>query len=463
MKPGNRIVLLRPDHLQSGPSNEWILQFVNNLERVSDRYNASVDDIRVLTPKDKDARQLLRTCDVMLVILHQSFFSDSAYSKFIENEITEIGEAESKLILISTSPGNQEALNGKLKKFRSFSFYGSRAHEGASDFIHETEPAYWSILLDLVLDLGQTRDSGASIIYLAQTEIDINSSRDIIRRELVEHGYRVVPDIDLISHQKDMKSFIQINVDQSRLAIHLLGNHYGDIVKDESRSISELQVRYIGEYLETVEKDKTLSSQSRINRLIWIDPEFNPSDKRQGDFVEDLKRNIEKLYRTEIIQNPLELFKSLVIKRLKEEDHLAAGNGEDGQAGRKQVYIIHHNSDEQDAGKLASRISAEGISISMLDYSGSNKNLLQEHKRNLRICDASVIYYGVRNRPWLQSKIMDLLKAPGYGRTKPLELRQLLATGEDTLDDISIPREIILERATDPGKALLSLIKHLKQ
>ena len=58
---------------------------------------------------------------------------------------------------------------------------------------------------------------------------------------------------------------------------------------------------------------------------------------------------------------------------------------------------------------------------------------------------------------------MDLLKAPGFGRTKPLELRQLLAIGKDTLEDFRIPIEIHLERATDPGKAISALLKNLKQ
>ena len=295
MKPGNQIILLWPDEPKSGPTKEWVQQFANNLKFTSDRCNAGVAEVKILTPGEKDARQLLKAGNTIIVIFHASWLGDGTYSKLIENEIMGGADSDRRLMLISVSPGYRHALNGKLEKLPSFSFYDPQPIEPGSGLIDESLPAYWSKLLDLILDLGQSPLAASSVIYLAQTESDITSSRDIIRRELIEHGYRVVPDIDLLSHQKDLKSYIQRNLDKSRLAIHLLGNSYGDVLENTSFSISESQVHFIGEYLETIEMDKTLSTRSPISRLIWVDPEFTPSDKKQADFVEELKRNIEKL------------------------------------------------------------------------------------------------------------------------------------------------------------------------
>jgi hypothetical protein len=462
MKPGNLTILLRPDDLQSGPSGEWLLHFANNLKLVSRRVNAGLTDIRGITPKDKDARQLLKTADCSLVFLHQTWFNDDLYTGFIEDNIPGGKEVAGKVVLVNTSPGIREIHTGKLKQFASCSFSESKAFKQEAGFIDDTDPAYWSKMLDLVMEIKQTKKPDTGIIYLAQTESGLSPVYDTIRRELMEQGFRVVPDTDLLGHQKDMRSLIRDSMDHSRLAIHLLGNDYGDLVEGESRSISELQVRVIGEYLEAVERGEIQSHQHGISRLIWVDPDFNPSDERQGEFVEVLKRNIEKLHRTEIVQNPLELFKTLVIKKLKQEDLEAARLETDISQDKKELYIIHHRSDERDAGELARRLVAEGLDIAFLDYSKEQTHLLKEHKRNLRNCDASVVYYGNRNRPWLRSKIMDLLKAPGFGRTKPLELRQVLVAGEDGLDDFSLPREIGREREKDPGKAAASLLKQLK-
>jgi hypothetical protein len=461
MKPGNQIILLRTDDPKSGPTKEWAQQFASNLKLVSGRYNAAVSEVKIISPKDKDAGQMLKVCSTVIVILHESWMDDGAYTKLIDKEIMGGGEVDKQVVLVNTSPGRRDALNGKLEKLPSFIFFDSQSQD--SGLIDETASSYWSKLLDIVLDLGRSEPSNSGIIYLAQTEADINPSRDIIRRELVEHGYRIVPDIDLASQQKDIKSLIQKDFDQSRLAIHILGNNYGAPHGDTSASISELQVRYIGEYLDAIEKDETLSASSAVSRLIWVDPEFNPVDKQQSDFVDELKRNIEKLHRTEIIQNPLELFKTLIIKKLHGEDDVSTQEDENIKGGRMEVYIIHQKSDEKGAGKLRQNISDKGIDVTMLDLSGVHEGLLRDHKKNLRSCDATIIYYDKRNRPWLKAKVMDLLKAPGYGRATPLKLKQLLTTGEDKLDDFVFPAEIKIEKETEQEKALSTLLKQLKQ
>ena len=35
------------------------------------------------------------------------------------------------------------------------------------------------------------------------------------------------------------------------------------------------------------------------------------------------------------------------------------------------------------------------------------------------MCDAAFIYYASGSRAWVDVKLLDLLQAPGYGRTKP--------------------------------------------
>lgn len=460
MKPGNQIILLRPDDIKSGPTKEWVQQFADNLTLIFGRYQSGGAEVQQITPKEKDSKQLLKPGSVITVLFNQAWLGDANYTKLIEQAISEVGDGEGKIVVISTSSGRRQALGGKLEKLASFVFYDHHSVEAGSDLMDETMPVYWSKLLDLVLDLGQTGPPESGIIYLAETEVDISDNRDVLRRELNEQGYRIVPDTDLAGRKKELKSYIQKNVDQSRLAIHLLGNHYGEEVENESVSISELQVRYISEYLEAIEKDETLSSRSRLSRLIWVDPDFNPQDKKQADFVEELKRNIEKLHRTEIVQNPLELFKTLVINKIKGEDSIVTA---DESSNGKLVYIIHQKSDEQGAGKLARSISAEGVPVGMLDYNGTRENMLKDHKNFLKNCDAVILYYETLNRPWIRAKIMDLQKAPGYGRTKNLVGKQLLATGKDKLDDFSIPGDISVEKDPEPVKALSTLIKLLKQ
>ena len=45
---------------------------------------------------------------------------------------------------------------------------------------------------------------------------------------------------------------------------------------------------------------------------------------------------------------------------------------------------------------------------------------MQAHQDNLKFCDGVLIFFGAASGQWVEMKLMDLLKAPGYGRTKPL-------------------------------------------
>ena len=175
-----------------------------------------------------------------------------------------------------------------------------------------------------------------------------------------------------------------------------------------------------------------------------------------------LKRNIENLHRTEIIQTPLELFKTLVIGRLRRESVLDLRNTIDGQKGEKFIYLLHSPDDQQESIELANKLSENGLQIGMLDYGRSQIELLKDHKRHLQECDGAIIYYGNSNRPWLTSKIMDLRKAPGMGRKHELESKQVLAARVDLLEDFILPPDISIIREPDLSKALDKLKKNLK-
>jgi len=48
----------------------------------------------------------------------------------------------------------------------------------------------------------------------------------------------------------------------------------------------------------------------------------------------------------------------------------------------------------------------EGVSGTLMDY----------HRKNLRECDAALVYFGSGDEPWVRKNLEDLEKAYGYGR-----------------------------------------------
>ncbi len=45
---------------------------------------------------------------------------------------------------------------------------------------------------------------------------------------------------------------------------------------------------------------------------------------------------------------------------------------------------------------------------------------------NLRICDGVLIYFGSATRQWVNMKLNNLIKASGFGRSKPITATSIL-------------------------------------
>jgi hypothetical protein len=87
-------------------------------------------------------------------------------------------------------------------------------------------------------DVAANRES-----LLTATALDqrLQQQRDEIRRELLEHGYRVLPDGDLPLTHEEMVLRVSKALDESDLAIHLIGGSYGLV--PEGSEISGLEIQ----------------------------------------------------------------------------------------------------------------------------------------------------------------------------------------------------------------------------
>ncbi|MFC2113664.1 hypothetical protein ACFLTA_10385 [Bacteroidota bacterium] len=373
MKTLNKIVLLSPgkDDTQSGPDSGWLERLGTNLNLVLKKYTG--DSLLTMTAGDKEVSELLDKQVFLILVMHESYGSATKYMKFLEKISADGGKKVERLFRIDTSAKISGKVSDTVTNAFSVELFESGEEDVQDTWLDEDATFYWSRLLDLAAEvkaLSQPAEDAAenkkgNVIYLAQAAADMGKNRDILKRELIEYGFQVIPGTDLRNYKTDLKSQVQKLADKSRLVIHLLGNAYGESMKDTGYSLSEVQVQYITEYLEAIENDP-VHAEKELSRLIWIDPEFNPVDSQQEELINQLKRNIEKLHRTEIIQTPLELFKTLVIKRLRQDDQAVSIPGKDDPSAGGFIYIMHSTDDQQEAVELAkglSKVYKPGCSI----------------------------------------------------------------------------------------------------
>ncbi len=95
----------------------------------------------------------------------------------------------------------------------------------------------------------------------------------------------------------------------------------------------------------------------------------------------------------------------------------------DGRA----IYLMHDKVDHQDVKPYIEMMEKSGFNVLMPAFEGELLELRQKHIENLRALDAAIIYKGKVNEQWVRMKALDLLKAPGFGRKKPIIAKAILA------------------------------------
>ena len=83
----------------------------------------------------------------------------------------------------------------------------------------------------------------------------------------------------------------------------------------------------------------------------------------------------------------------------------------------KQVYLICENRDREFIRPIKQYLFKERFEvITRLEGDAGAERLTEYHRKNLRECDAALIYFGSGDEPWVRKNLEDLEKAYGYGR-----------------------------------------------
>ena len=294
-------------------------------------------------------------------------------------------------------------------------------YDELSGRVREFDPSgakYWDKFEDLAVGITQLIESlqtphepgqSAATIYLAETTSDLREQRDRIKRELQQHGYEVLPDQELPMQGPAIQDEVREYLKRSRLSIHLIGEFYGIIPEMEmERSIARLQYELAAER----------GDDPEFSRVVWLPPGLQPKDERQQKFVAALQNSFSSNDRSELLQVKLEDLKTIIQTKLIPSPKPAADES-DG-AGAAHIYLICDRQDVDAVAPLQTLLLDQGYEATLPLIDGTESEIVQDHKDNLLLCDAVLIFQGNASEGWVRMKLRELIKLPGYGRTAPL-------------------------------------------
>jgi hypothetical protein len=250
----------------------------------------------------------------------------------------------------------------------------------------------------------------SEFVFLAETTGDLAREREALRDELRQRGYGVLPEQRLpLDELRLIEEAVRADLARCRLSVHMVGARYGSTPEDDAASVAQIQERLAAE---------RGAADTSFQRLLWMPPGLGTpalevADARQKSFIETLQASLTA--GAELLQTTVEDLKTRAVEKLAAKPPPAAAAGR----GRKlkQVYLICENRDRELIRPIKQYLFREQFEvITWLEGDAGAERLTDYHRKNLRECDAALIFFGNGDEPWVRKNLEDLEKAYGYGR-----------------------------------------------
>ncbi len=265
-------------------------------------------------------------------------------------------------------------------------------------------------------------DSGATTIYLAETSFDLSPQRDRIKRELQERGNIVLPDRPLPLNGPEAQQAVREYLKSCKLSIHLIGANYGLIPEALDRSLVCLQNELAAE---------RSGNANSFSRLIWMPEGLQAKEERQQKFIEYLKYDQVAQQGADLLETSIEELKTYIQDKLKPALK-PPPPAQKSDEGPLRIYLVCDKQDYDAIASLEDYFYSQGFEVTLPLMEGDEAEVREDHKESLLLCDAVVIFYGNSSEGWLRTKLRDLQKIAGYGRTKPMLAKGIYVSGPET-------------------------------
>ena len=443
-----------------GGSKGWATNFHKFLTTLVEQVSGSKPKIKMVSENDSHV-DLYAQGAILVTILSKEFLNNPTLVNGVrvfastakENGTLQMGGL-SRIFKVIKFPIDVDSYLPEYSDILTYDFYQIDALTGEPQefkrfFGNEAERSYWMKMVDMAYDIhqiqGKLLEAGAKkedkkdvgkdkTIYLANSGVDMIIQRDIIKRELIRHGYRVIPDQSLPKEVNALEAMIKQDLDKCCLSIHLIGEDYGYKPSGTELSVVDIQNRVASKHTYSVhEYNQKHGGTEKFSRLIWLSPDLKNVSERQKLFIEDLKSDAAALDEAEVLQIPLQELKSIIREELVTGGRFKARELQFDDELPDEGNIIYLICDQQDVDSIKPMhdyLKNKGFNVVTSMFEGEVMDLRYLHQENLRRCDASLIYFGKSSEEWIRTKLQDLLKAPGFGRTRPMRASAIFA--EDT-------------------------------
>jgi hypothetical protein len=335
---------------------------------------------------------------------------------------------KSRVFKVLKTPVPPEETPPELRDLLGYEFFKvdpetGRVRELDEVFGPEAQREFWLRLDDLAYDVCallrdlETSNQGAEeerndAIFLAESTSDMKEEREALRRDLQQHGYRVLPEKPLPLVAEEAEAVIRADLARCRMSVHLVGRNYGVVPEGGARSLIETQHELATECAQTEER----------LRIVWLPAGQSVDDERQRALIDRLRQDPRIKGNADLLESSFEDLRTAVHGWLLRAAEPAENGSRRATADAVPplLYLVADPRDEEAITPWGHALHEKQLEVVWPELRGDEAEIREYHEENLRTCDGVLIFHGSGNEAWLRRKLGEIQKSPGYGRTAPL-------------------------------------------
>ena len=414
------------------------LEYISSIKNISNDVSI-VENLSIKLQKDD-----------FLIIIIDKLFLDEIIQNSKNKEFFLKKEFQHNQIILIIDDFNISKLPDYLQYFQTFS-----SNNNTKDTIEDTDDRddndivkinIVEIIDDLIsyihkVKLGIQKEK--LTIYLGPTDDNTTLEYQKITRELLHRDFNILPEISNSTAKEllDNQKYLLEMIDSADLSIHFIGHK--SIIDYPKKSSPAIMINNIAaEYCK-----KNIGEN--LQRIVFV-----PSEKLRFDELLDrkilqFKSDTHVLFNAELIQTPTEKFKEIVLHKL---DEISNSDKEKTftEHSNSGVYFIYPPGKEKEIESYITWFEKNNINYSKSQIELDQLDLLKYHQNQLTICN-SVIVYNSGNTEWLNRKLSDIKKSPGWGRKKPFIIKAIcgIKFDDNILNENSTDSFIIINNCSE--------------
>jgi len=355
---------------------------------------------------------------------------------------TPIGDPESDPF---EGKGLCEELRKVLKDSLGYEFYeyvkpSGRLREFSKQFGKEYAQKHAIKVDDLAQDIvkfimdQEFQKPKEKCVYLAETTTEFSNERNEIRRNLLQHGYTVLPDENLPFESGAFEEKVTEYLKRCTLSIHLVGSDHVTITRDEEESQQdfedrrdkfELQYKLFAARVREQHKLAMTRGEKdpAYSRLVWMPIGLNQQEDDNENFLAYLQNDPAVQENAEILSGAkLEDLKTIIERKL----HITWQQSSEDVKG-KRVYLYCDMKDREAVAPLKALLQRRNHEV-LLPFTDSGA--LVPHPENVELCDAILVFYGRFNT--MEYKLSELRRINITRTARPLVAHGIYINGPET-------------------------------